>query len=79
MFTPVTGLWNETPLSPNIADIADCSFEHGAVLAVNLGDDADTTGAVHGQIAGEAHQASPSAGVRSWHRSIFLKTSLNGY
>ena len=28
------------------------SFEHGALLAVNLGEDADTTGAVYGQIAG---------------------------
>jgi ADP-ribosyl-[dinitrogen reductase] hydrolase len=28
------------------------SFEHGALLAVNLGDDADSTGAVYGQIAG---------------------------
>lgn len=28
------------------------SFDHGALLAVNLGDDADTTGAVYGQIAG---------------------------
>ena len=28
------------------------SFEHGALLAVNLGDDADTTGAIFGQIAG---------------------------
>jgi ADP-ribosyl-[dinitrogen reductase] hydrolase len=28
------------------------SFEHGALLAVNLGDDADTTGAVYGQLAG---------------------------
>jgi len=27
-------------------------FREGALLAVNLGDDADTTGAVHGQIAG---------------------------
>ncbi|HEY3440860.1 MAG TPA: ADP-ribosylglycohydrolase family protein [Paludibaculum sp.] len=27
-------------------------FEHGALLAVNLGDDADTTGAIYGQIAG---------------------------
>ena len=31
------------------------SFEHGALLAVNLGDDADTTGAVYGQIAGAFH------------------------
>lgn len=28
------------------------SFEEGALKAVNLGDDADTTGAVFGQIAG---------------------------
>ena len=28
------------------------SFRHGCLLAVNLGDDADTTGAVYGQIAG---------------------------
>jgi ADP-ribosylglycohydrolase len=83
MFTPVNGLWNLEPLSPNIATIAggsflrrepphikgsghvvrsleaalwafakSTSFEHGALLAVNLGDDADTTGAVYGQIAG---------------------------
>jgi ADP-ribosyl-[dinitrogen reductase] hydrolase len=31
------------------------SFEGGALLAVNLGDDADTTGAVYGQIAGACH------------------------
>ena len=28
------------------------SFENGALMAVNLGDDADTTGAVYGQLAG---------------------------
>jgi ADP-ribosyl-[dinitrogen reductase] hydrolase len=28
------------------------SFEQGALLAVNLGDDADTTGAIYGQLAG---------------------------
>ena len=28
------------------------SFRDGCLLAVNLGDDADTTGAVYGQIAG---------------------------
>jgi ADP-ribosyl-[dinitrogen reductase] hydrolase len=28
------------------------SFRQGAVLAVNLGDDADTTGAIYGQLAG---------------------------
>ena len=35
------------------------SFEHGALLAVNLGDDADTTGAVYGQIAGAYYGAEP--------------------
>jgi ADP-ribosylglycohydrolase len=33
------------------------SFEHGAFLAVNLGDDADTTGAVYGQLAGAYYGA----------------------
>jgi ADP-ribosylglycohydrolase len=28
------------------------SFKEGCLMAVNLGDDADTTGAVHGQLAG---------------------------
>ena len=28
------------------------SFEKGCLLAVNLGDDADTTGAIYGQLAG---------------------------
>jgi ADP-ribosyl-[dinitrogen reductase] hydrolase len=28
------------------------NFREGALLAVNLGDDADTTGAVYGQLAG---------------------------
>lgn len=28
------------------------SYEAGCLLAVNLGDDADTTAAIHGQIAG---------------------------
>ena len=28
------------------------NFPNGALLAVNLGDDADTTGAIYGQLAG---------------------------
>jgi ADP-ribosyl-[dinitrogen reductase] hydrolase len=31
------------------------NFKHGALLAVNLGEDADTTGAIYGQIAGAFH------------------------
>ena len=34
------------------------SFEEGCLLAVNLGDDADTTGAVYGQLAGAFYGAS---------------------
>ena len=34
-------------------------FREGALLAVNLGDDADTTGAIYGQIAGAHHGAQP--------------------
>ena len=32
-------------------------FREGALLAVNLGDDADTTGAIYGQIAGAYYGA----------------------
>jgi ADP-ribosylglycohydrolase len=44
------------------------SFEEGALLAVNLGDDADTTGAIYGQIAGAFHGVDgiPAA----WHERI---------
>jgi ADP-ribosylglycohydrolase len=31
------------------------NFKHGALLAVNLGEDADTTGAIYGQLAGAFH------------------------
>jgi ADP-ribosylglycohydrolase len=82
-FTPVSGLWDRSPLAVPIDRVAagsfhrreppeirgtgyvtasleaalwafarSRSFEEGALLAVNLGDDADTTGAVYGQIAG---------------------------
>jgi ADP-ribosyl-[dinitrogen reductase] hydrolase len=82
-FTPVAGYWEEQPLCPEIAEIAEGSFRakeppairgtgyaaasleaalwafhrsttfrEGCLLAVNLGDDADTTAAVYGQIAG---------------------------
>ena len=82
-YSPIEGLWDETPLAPKIAAIAYGSFKHkqppeirgtdyvvdtleavlwaffhtedfreGALKVVNLGDDADTTGAIFGQIAG---------------------------
>ena len=83
MYTPISGLWAESPLPEKIAAIAQGSFkeknppeirgtgyvvdsleaalwafyhgddfQEGALLAVNLGDDADTTGPVYGQMAG---------------------------
>jgi ADP-ribosyl-[dinitrogen reductase] hydrolase len=82
-YAPVRGLWEATPLSPAVAQVAKGSFKSlavdqieaggyvietlqaalwafsttddfraGALRAVNLGDDADTTGAVYGQLAG---------------------------
>ena len=82
-YCPVEGLWQRSPLSGQVAEVADGSlkrreppqirgtgyvvesmeaalwafhksrdFRDGALLAVNLGDDADTTGAIYGQIAG---------------------------
>jgi ADP-ribosyl-[dinitrogen reductase] hydrolase len=46
------------------------SFEEGCLLAVNLGDDADTTGAVYGQLAGAYYglQAIPAG----WREKIAL-------
>lgn len=82
-YSPVPGYWAESPLAPEIDEIARGSFKHreppeirgtgyvvksleaalwafyrgdsfreGCLLAVNLGDDADTTGAIYGQLAG---------------------------
>jgi ADP-ribosylglycohydrolase len=44
------------------------SFEEGALLAVNLGEDADTTGAVFGQLAGAFYGA--SAIPLEWRRKL---------
>jgi ADP-ribosylglycohydrolase len=46
------------------------SFENGALKAVNLGDDADTTGAIYGQLAGAYHgeDAIPERWRKMLHR-----------
>lgn len=50
------------------------SFEEGALLAVNLGDDADTTGAVYGQIAGAYYGAS---GIpRRWIEKLAMRDEI---
>jgi ADP-ribosylglycohydrolase len=87
-YTPVGNLWKNSPLCPEIAEIAQgsfkeknppeikgtgyvvksleaalwafyrtTSFKQGCLLAVNLGDDADTTGAIYGQLAGAYYGA----------------------
>jgi ADP-ribosylglycohydrolase len=43
------------------------SFRDGALLAVNLGEDADTTGAVYGQLAGAYYG---DAGIPSEWKSM---------
>jgi ADP-ribosyl-[dinitrogen reductase] hydrolase len=52
-------------------------FKTGALLAVNLGDDADTTGAVYGQIAGAYYGA---AGIpASWKEKVTLVDDIESY
>lgn len=50
------------------------SFQEGAILAVNLGDDADTTGAVYGQLAGAYYGIS---GIpERWVDMIIMKKEI---
>ncbi|WP_226002704.1 ADP-ribosylglycohydrolase family protein [Paenibacillus sp. BJ-4] len=51
------------------------SFENGALLAVNLGDDADTTGAVYGQIAGAYYGQSGIPG--HWREKLSMKETID--
>ena len=50
------------------------SFQQGALMAVNLGDDADTTGAIYGQLAGAFYgiDAIPAA----WTQRIALRDDI---
>ncbi|PQP85446.1 ADP-ribosylglycohydrolase [Paenibacillus sp. PCH8] len=51
------------------------SYEEGALLAVNLGDDADTTGAVYGQIAGAYYGLS---GIpENWRDKLAMRETLD--
>ncbi len=56
-----------------------CSFREGALLAVNLGEDADRTGAVYGQLAGAFYgtQGIPEAWqLRLAHRELIETFAL---
>ena len=50
------------------------TFEDGALLAVNLGDDADTTGAIYGQIAG-AHYGVEGIPAR-WREKLAARETI---
>ena len=49
-------------------------FEHGCLLAVNLGDDADTTAAVYGQIAGAYYGAGGMP--ERWLQKVVLRERI---
>ena len=49
-------------------------FREGALLAVNLGDDADTTGAIYGQIAG-AHYGAPAIPA-AWRERLTMTAAI---
>ncbi|MNE76331.1 ADP-ribosyl-[dinitrogen reductase] glycohydrolase [compost metagenome] len=53
------------------------SFAEGALLAVNLGNDADTTGAVYGQIAGAYYGLS---GIpEDWVSRLAMRSLIDDY
>jgi len=53
------------------------SFKEGALLAVNLGDDADTTGAVYGQLAGAYYGES---GIpERWREKLTFREMIGDY
>jgi ADP-ribosylglycohydrolase len=53
------------------------SFEHGCLMAVNLGDDADTTGAIYGQIAGAYY--GENAIPWKWREKLALRDKIENY
>lgn len=53
------------------------SFEEGALLAVNLGDDADTTGAVYGQLAGAFYGESKIP--EHWREKLVMREKIEGF
>jgi len=53
------------------------SFRDGALLAVNLGDDADTTGAVYGQLAGTIYGA--GAIPKTWRAKLVLRETIESF
>ncbi|MCB0857333.1 MAG: ADP-ribosylglycohydrolase family protein [Solirubrobacterales bacterium] len=52
-------------------------FESGALKVVNLGDDADTTGAVYGQLAGAIYGVDDIPG--GWLDKLVMRDEIEGY
>ena len=53
------------------------NFEQGCLMAVNLGNDADTTGAVYGQLAGAYYGMNGENGIpEHWQDKIYQKESI---
>jgi ADP-ribosyl-[dinitrogen reductase] hydrolase len=107
-YSPVPGVWEATPLHPEIDAVAagsfhakeppairgsgyvvasleaalwafsrSDSFSEGCLLAVNLGDDADTTAAVYGQLAG-AYYGEESIPAR-WRERLALREQIGAF
>ncbi|MBX9685290.1 MAG: ADP-ribosylglycohydrolase family protein [Candidatus Obscuribacterales bacterium] len=53
------------------------SFKEGALLAVNLGEDADTTGAVYGQIAGAFYGEDDIP--ESWRKQLSMRSTIETF
>jgi len=53
------------------------SFREGCLLAVNLGDDADTTGAIYGQLAG-AYYGEPDI-PETWRSRLALRETIESF
>ena len=53
------------------------SFRDGCLLAVNLGDDADTTGAVYGQFAGAVYGVGAIPDI--WRTKLALRETIERF
>jgi len=91
-YSPVPGLWEESPLhlakaclsaGGYVVDTLEAAlwafgrghdFKEAVLLAVNLGDDADTVGAVTGQLAGAYYG---EAGIpAAWREGVYLRERI---
>ncbi|KAK0469925.1 ADP-ribosylation/Crystallin J1 [Desarmillaria tabescens] len=82
---PSSGYVVDTLIAALYCFFSTSTFEQGAIVAVNLGDDADTVGAVYGGLAGCWYGSEPSsasdtfwsAKVANWHESLVKKDVIS--